>query len=138
MFHLKRPPSFGNHGRESRGVFSEALNLHASPQEATIIRKARTGESRGFGFVTYRSNTDAQQVRVQEHSIGGRHCDAKQALPRGTANPSRETRLFIGRLPPSVTDAELKDHFERFGKVQVREGNTLGRGAGGVGWVEGL
>ena len=89
-------------------------------QEATIIRKAKTGESRGFGFVTYRNAADAQHVRMREHNVGGRHCDAKQALPRGTANPSRTTRLFIGRIPPGVTDIELRDYFEQFGKVQVR------------------
>lgn len=100
-------------------MLSAMLLMLLAMQEATIIRKTRTGESRGFGFVTFRSTTDAQQVRLQEHSIGGRHCDAKQALPRGTANPSRETRLFVGRLPPSITDTELRDHFERFGKVQV-------------------
>ena len=105
--------------RSTSSIFDETTGIKCL-QEATIIRKTRTGESRGFGFVTYRSTTDAQQVRMQEHSIGGRHCDAKQALPRGTANPSRETRLFIGRLPPSITDTELRDHFERFGKVQVQ------------------
>lgn len=88
-------------------------------QEATIIRKAKTGESRGFGFVTYQNAADAEVVRAQEHTVGGRHCDAKQALPRGTTNPSRTTRLFIGRVPPRVTDAELREYFEQFGKVQV-------------------
>ena len=88
-------------------------------QSAAIIRKLRTGESRGFGFVTYQAETDAQSVLHQDHSIGGRHIDAKQALPRGNSNPNRETRLFIGKLPADLSDVELRDHFEKFGKVQV-------------------
>ena len=95
------------------------LRLENVVQSAAIIRKSRTGESRGFGFVTYQSASDAQMVLVQEHSIGGRHIDAKQALPRGNSNPNRETRLFVGKLPPDLTDIELRDHFEKFGKVQV-------------------
>ena len=57
-------------------------------------------------------------------------CDAKLALPRGTTSttvsatsplPAGSThRIFVARIPPTVTDPEFKSYWETFGPVQVR------------------
>jgi RNA recognition motif. (a.k.a. RRM, RBD, or RNP domain) len=47
-----------------------------------------------------------------------RRCEAKLALPRGGGNPSRTTRIFIARIPPSVSDQQFRSYFEQFGAVQ--------------------
>lgn len=44
---------------------------------------------------------------------------AKYALPRGGGLAPRTTRIFVARIPPMVTDVEFRQHFERFGQVQV-------------------
>ena len=56
-------------------------------------------------------------------------CDAKLALPRGTTSstpsatsplaPGSTHRIFVARIPPTVTDPEFKSYWETFGPVQV-------------------
>ena len=55
--------------------------------------------------------------------VGGRECvllraQPKLALPRG-GPPQRTSRLFIARIPPSVTEEQFRQYFESFGCVQV-------------------
>ncbi|KAK9815318.1 hypothetical protein WJX72_001599 [[Myrmecia] bisecta] len=83
-----------------------------------IMKDRYTGKSRGFGFVTYTYPDDAHRVMATEHHVDGRRCEAKLALPRGGSNPNRTTRIFVARIPPSVTDHQFRAYFERFGSVQ--------------------
>lgn len=46
-----------------------------------------------------------------------RRCEAKFALPRGGSNPNRQTRVFVARIPNTVSDSEFRAYFERFGPV---------------------
>ncbi len=85
--------------------------------EAMIMRDRDTGKSRGFGFVTYAHREDALRVARQEHHVDGRRCEAKFALPRGGSNPNRQTRVFVARIPNTVSDGEFRTYFERFGAV---------------------
>ncbi len=77
-----------------------------------------SGKSRGFGFVTFVDPKSAQRALGAEHTIDGRQCQAKVALPKGDAAPARTTRIFIARIPASVTEQQFRSYFERFGKVQ--------------------
>ncbi|KAK9865944.1 hypothetical protein WJX84_000445 [Apatococcus fuscideae] len=64
--------------------------------EAMIMRDRDTGKSRGFGFVTY----------------------AHRRMPfAGGSNPNRQTRVFVARIPTTVSDGEFRAYFERFGPV---------------------
>jgi RNA recognition motif-containing protein len=40
------------------------------------------GKSRGFGFVTFLEPSSAQHALGAEHTIDGRRCEAKVALPK--------------------------------------------------------
>ena len=48
------------------------------------------------------------------------HPQAKYALPRGGGPAPRTTRIFVARIPLSVSDAQFRQYFEQFGHVQVR------------------
>jgi hypothetical protein len=38
-------------------------------------------------------------------------------LPQGEPSPPRTTRIFVARLPPSVSEAQFRAYFEGFGKL---------------------
>ena len=95
-------------------------------EDAIVLRDRATGRSRGFGFVTCTHAADAADVVASSpHTIDGRRCEARFAAPRGAPSASapapapapRCARVFVARVPPSVTDAEFRAHFEAFGAV---------------------
>ena len=106
-------------------------------EEAVIMRDRATGKSRGFGFVTYLHATDAQQVAMTDHQVDGRRCEAKFALPRGGNNPSRTTRIFVARIPNTVSDQQFRVYFEQFGAVQdaYMPKDAFKQGHRGIGFV---
>jgi len=90
-----------------------------------LMKDRRTGAPRGFGFVKYKDPSAIDKVLAQEHSLDGRVLDVKRAVPRDKAPlPASQTekvyeskKIFVGGLPPSVTETEFKDYFSKFGKV---------------------
>ena len=93
------------------------------------MRDRYSGKSRGFGFVTFYNANDAQRVAGAEHVVDGRRCDAKLALPRGGgtsasgvsgASPVKVPRIFVARIPQTISDAQFKAYWEDFGPVQVK------------------
>lgn len=175
----------------------KAYFLRFGPLEHAEVMKDRyTGKSRGFGFVSFVECQAAGQALLAEHTIDGRRCEAKVALPKvrdcmdllayvsigsvqwtaasmgnyqglahcalhacqlaynimhrlampclcptavhqapctdhqtfcmlvnlmqGEPTPPRTTRIFVARIPPSVTEAQFRAYFEGFGKLQVR------------------
>ncbi|PNW71638.1 hypothetical protein CHLRE_16g662702v5 [Chlamydomonas reinhardtii] len=85
---------------------------------AEVMKDRYTGKSRGFGFVTFTDAGSATRALGVEHTIDGRRCEAKIALPKGEPSPPRTTRIFVARIPPSVTEAQFRQYFEGFGKLQ--------------------
>lgn len=106
----------------------DTLRLHFSQYgavEATDIMKDRlSGKSRGFGFVTFSDAAAAARALQVDHTIDGRRCEAKVALPKnllqGEAAPAaaRTTRIFVARIPQSVTDTQFRSYFEKYGRLQ--------------------
>ena len=108
---------FGGAGADGGGVDID---------DAVVLRDRATGRSRGFGFVTFTHAPDAADaVASSPHTIDGRRCEARFAAPRGAPRTSapapapalRCSRVFVARVPPTVTDAEFRAHFEAFGAV---------------------
>jgi RNA-binding protein Musashi len=91
---------------------------YGTVEEAQIMRERYTGKSRGFGFVTFATTTEAQHATTAEHVIDGRRCEAKFALPEGKVGSARTTRIFVARIPSSVSDIQFRSYFEQFGTVQ--------------------
>lgn len=113
------------------------FSQYGALEEAVIMRDRTSGKSRGFGFVTYLHEADAQQVSTTDHQVDGRRCEAKFALPRGGSNPNRTTRLFVARIPNTVSDQQFRAYFEQFGSVQdaYMPKDAFKHGHRGIGFV---
>jgi RNA recognition motif-containing protein len=81
----------------------ETLMLHFSQYgavEATDIMKDRlSGKSRGFGFVTFADAAAAARALQVDHTIDGRRCEAKVALPKVRS----DARAVLLRWKPVCT-----------------------------------
>lgn len=80
----------------------ETLQLHFSQYgavEATEIMKDRlSGKSRGFGFVTFVDAAAAARALQVDHTIDGRRCEAKVALPKVRTSSSSNSRMSTRTL----------------------------------------
>jgi len=100
--------------------------------DCTIMRDTEK-QSRGFGFVLFEEAISVDKIMTakkegQEFAIDEHHIEIKRALPKvpgGTAGSSRTgglyRKVFVGGLPSSVTDDDLRSYFERYGRVSEVE-----------------
>jgi RNA-binding protein Musashi len=89
--------------------------------DAVVMKNPETGRSRGFGFVTFSdpANVDAV-LNSGPHQLDGRTIDPKPCNPRTMQKPKRGSnvpKVFLGGLPPNVTETDLRQFFDRYGKV---------------------
>ncbi|KHN76895.1 TAR DNA-binding protein 43 [Toxocara canis] len=76
------------------------------------LKKDAAGNSKGFGFVRMK-DYDAQ-LRVLGkgiHEIDGRRCEVKIPLSKGEVGQPIVTRVFLGRVPESMTADDLRSFF---------------------------
>lgn len=89
--------------------------------DAAIMTDRRTGQPRGFGFITMKDPSAADIIVTTEHTIDGRVVDVKRAVPRDMAPaPSRleAKKIFVGGLPSEATEKEFAEYFSKFGQVK--------------------
>lgn len=83
-----------------------------------VKRDAKTGNSKGFGFVRFTEYETQDKVVSQRHMIDGRWCDCK--LPnskQGIDEPMRCRKVFVGRCTEDMTTDELRQFFMQYGEV---------------------
>lgn len=100
--------------------------------DCTIMRDADK-QSRGFGFVLFESASSVDEIITvrkegKNFTLDDHHIEVKRALPKvpgGTAGSSRTgglyRKIFVGGLPSTINDDELRKYFERFGRVTETE-----------------
>ncbi|VDO08087.1 unnamed protein product [Rodentolepis nana] len=81
-----------------------------------IIKVDRfTGNSRGFGFVTFDNEESVNKVlSVSDHKLMNKRIDPKRA------KPSREVirKIFVGGIDPDLPEETIKEYFSQFGVVE--------------------
>ncbi|UYV68899.1 hypothetical protein LAZ67_6001522 [Cordylochernes scorpioides] len=113
----------------------EFFNTFGEVQEACVIRGA-SGQSRGFGFVTFSTREVAKGLIEREDTLEleGNKLTIEASLFKNEKHISNE--IFVNNLPIETTDDQLAEFFSTFGEVKkacvVREASGQSRGFGFV------
>ncbi|KAK1438999.1 hypothetical protein QVD17_04814 [Tagetes erecta] len=88
-------------------------------EDCIVMKERSSGRSRGFGYVTFAELEDAKAALSAEHFLGNRALEVKIATPKEEMRSSSKkvTRIFVARIPLSVTEAAFRSHFEKFGEI---------------------
>ncbi|KAJ7954668.1 heterogeneous nuclear ribonucleoprotein 1-like [Quillaja saponaria] len=115
----------------------EHFSNYGDVLQTAVMRDKITGKPRGFGFVVFADPSVLDSVLQDKHTIDGRTVDAKRALSReeqqssvtvraGNPNSNRSSvgganmrtkKIFVGGLPPTLTEEKFCQYFEAYGHV---------------------
>uniref|UniRef100_G1QFJ9 RRM domain-containing protein n=1 Tax=Myotis lucifugus TaxID=59463 RepID=G1QFJ9_MYOLU len=98
--------------------------------DRVVMRDPNTNRSRGFGFVTYATEEEADAaMNAGPHKVDGRVMEPKSAVSReDSQRPGAHLtvkKIFVG----GIKEHPLRDYFEQYGKIEVIEIMT-DRGSG--------
>uniref|UniRef100_A0A7N2M0M8 RRM domain-containing protein n=1 Tax=Quercus lobata TaxID=97700 RepID=A0A7N2M0M8_QUELO len=115
----------------------EYMSKFGDLEDCIVMKERSTGRSRGFGYVTFASDEDAKNALSSEHFLGNRILEVKVATPKEEmrAPAKKVTRIFVARIPQSVTEANFRSHFEKYGEITdlympKDQGSKMHRGIG--------
>ncbi|KAI4303965.1 hypothetical protein MLD38_039541 [Melastoma candidum] len=115
-------------------MLKDYFSSYGDVVQTAVMRDKTTGRPRGFGFVVFSDPSVLDSVLREKHTIDGRLIEAKRALSReeqqtnarsGYSNPGRGSgggeiktkKIFVGGLPPTLTEDEFRQYFETYGNV---------------------
>ncbi|KAK9729352.1 hypothetical protein K7432_000393 [Basidiobolus ranarum] len=129
---------------------------YISIQSARVVMDPLTGMSKGYGFVRFGDENEQQRamVEMQGAYCGSRPIRISVAVPKTKLNATNlnnfqhtpnytnqrqfndpsNTNVFVGGLPPTTNDDELRSCFQRFGDIVLVK-IPPGRGCGFVQFV---
>ncbi|KAJ0576438.1 putative RNA recognition motif domain, nucleotide-binding alpha-beta plait domain superfamily [Helianthus annuus] len=122
----------------SEESFSNYFSNYGELTDSVIMMDKITGRPRGFGFVTFANASDADKVLEQDHVIDGRPVEVKRTVPRentqgGSRGVSRTKKIFVGGIPLTLMEDELKEYFSNYGDIlehQIMLDHVTGRSRG--------
>ncbi|OMO97761.1 hypothetical protein CCACVL1_04457 [Corchorus capsularis] len=119
----------------SQEKLSEYFGQYGDVVQSVVMRDKVTGRPRGFGFVVFSDPSVLDTVLQEKHTIDGRTVEAKRALSReeqqtsarsgnvsqgrnsGNGGNIRTKKIFVGGLPPTLTEDGFRQYFEAYGHV---------------------
>ncbi|XP_057983040.1 heterogeneous nuclear ribonucleoprotein 1 [Malania oleifera] len=111
----------GGLARETTSAqFVKHFGVYGEITDSVIMRDRRTGQPRGFGFVTYADPSVVDTVIEDIHVINGKQVEIKRTIPKGAIGSKdfKTKKIFVGGIPTTVTEDEFKDFFSKFGEVK--------------------
>ncbi|KAL4193422.1 hypothetical protein AMTRI_Chr06g199290 [Amborella trichopoda] len=104
-------------------TFTKYFGKYGEITDSVIMKDRRTGQPRGFGFVTYADPSVVDKVIQENHVINGKQVEIKRTIPKGSIGSKdfKTKKIFVGGVPTSVTDDEFKDFFSKFGEVKEHQ-----------------
>ncbi|KAG6395713.1 hypothetical protein SASPL_141837 [Salvia splendens] len=106
----------------SEESFNRYFSKYGEITDSVIMLDKISGRPRGFGFVTFADPEVADKVLQEEHIIDGRAVEVKRTVPReggmqGRGGVSKTRKIFVGGLPLSLTEDDLRDYFSSYGNI---------------------
>uniref|UniRef100_A0A4W3JCE5 RRM domain-containing protein n=1 Tax=Callorhinchus milii TaxID=7868 RepID=A0A4W3JCE5_CALMI len=99
-----------------------------------VVMREPSKRSRGFGFVTYSSVVEVDDaMTARPHKVDGRIVEPKRAVSReDSTKPGAHLtvkKIFVGGIKEDTEEYNLRDYFEKYGKIENIEVMT-DRGSG--------
>ncbi|KAJ7970784.1 Heterogeneous nuclear ribonucleoprotein 1 [Quillaja saponaria] len=115
--------------------FIKHFGKYGEITDSVIMKDRNTGQPRGFGFITYADPSVVDNVIQDPHIINGKQVEIKRTIPRGDASSKdlKTRKIFVGGIPATVDEDELRDFFTRYGEVrehQIMRDHTTNRSRG--------
>ncbi|MCO5574713.1 hypothetical protein L7F22_028503 [Adiantum nelumboides] len=96
------------------------MRTYGELDDCIVMKDRATGQSRGFGYVTFSTVEDAKKAVSSQHVLNGRSLDVKIATPKDEMVPSaskKVSRIFVARIPPHVTEGMFRSYFQKYGGI---------------------
>ncbi|CAN1827925.1 Oligouridylate-binding protein 1B, partial [Linum perenne] len=92
------------------------FSVYPSCSDARVMWDQKTGRSRGFGFVSFRNQQDAQSA------INDLTEDGKESINNDAPeNNPQYTTVYVGNLAPEVSQLDLHRHFHSLNAGVIEE-----------------
>ncbi|XP_068666844.1 uncharacterized protein [Aristolochia californica] len=103
--------------------FTKHFGKYGEITDSVIMKDRRTGQPRGFGFVTYADPAVVDKVIQDVHVINGKQVEIKRTIPKGAVGTKdfRTKKIFVGGIPTTVNEDEFKEFFAKFGEVKEHQ-----------------
>ncbi|KDP46415.1 hypothetical protein JCGZ_10255 [Jatropha curcas] len=126
----------GGLARETTSAqFVKHFGKYGEITDSVIMKDRKTGQPRGFGFVTYADPSVVDQVIEDTHIINGKQVEIKRTIPKGAMGSKdfKTKKIFVGGIPTAVTEDEFKEFFTQYGEViehQIMRDHATNRSRG--------
>ncbi|OIT28370.1 PREDICTED: heterogeneous nuclear ribonucleoprotein 1-like [Nicotiana attenuata] len=116
--------------------FRKYFSRFGETTDCVIMMDKVSGRPRGFGFVTFADPEVVNKVLEEDHIIDGRMVEVKRTVPKEdmqVKGAPKTKKIFVGGLPLSLTEDELKEYFSSYGYVlehQIMLDRETGRSRG--------
>lgn len=105
----------------------ECFQAFGNIKKALVIRDQRTGQSKGYGFITFSSRHSFERALAQPVYVNGRLADCHPVLTKGALKEQEKrdlsNKLFVGGISQSTKIEDLRNYFSNFG--HIREARVL-------------
>ncbi|MFQ6630829.1 hypothetical protein Gotur_010044 [Gossypium turneri] len=111
------------HTGDGATQFLEHFGKYGEITDSVIMKDRKTGQPRGFGFVTYAEPSVVDKVIEDTHIINGKQVEIKRTIPKGAAGSKdfKTRKIFVGGIPSTVSEDEFKDFFTQYGVVREHQ-----------------
>ncbi|XP_018859875.1 glycine-rich RNA-binding protein 3, mitochondrial [Juglans regia] len=91
--------------------------------DSVIMKDRKTGQPRGFGFVTYADPSVVDKVIDDTHIINGKQVEIKRTIPKGAigSRDFKTKKIFVGGIPTTMNEDEFRDFFTQYGEVKEHQ-----------------
>ncbi|KAK9119822.1 hypothetical protein Scep_017915 [Stephania cephalantha] len=101
--------------------FTKHFGKYGEITDSVIMKDRRSGQPRGFGFITYADPSVVDKVIQDDHIINGKQVEIKRTIPKGASMNSKDfktKKIFVGGIPTTLGEGEFKEFFSKFGEVK--------------------